>query len=125
RSNPTTIWRRIEGKHEIRRAKPETQTHVNDRHVTPFLHPRYHVSPLPRAARLRIEGKSVKSLPMEPGAYERLLSNDLRQAVEELAARGLLAKIEQADEAERAGILAEHFAKVLRRTLEGAASDED
>lgn len=62
---------------------------------------------------------------MQGGVYEQLLSNGLQRAVATLASKGLVASLEEIDGAERAGVLSEAFARVLRTALHDLNSEDD
>jgi superfamily II DNA or RNA helicase len=62
---------------------------------------------------------------MEIGIYEKLVSRRLRRVVEALTSKGLAASLEEVDQAERAGVLSEAFARVLRPALHDARSESD
>jgi hypothetical protein len=62
---------------------------------------------------------------MQPGVYEQLLSKGLHQVLSGLPGRGLVASLADVEAAERAGVLSEHFARVLRSALASAYSKDD
>jgi hypothetical protein len=62
---------------------------------------------------------------MHEGVYEQLLSTRLQQLLNQLTNRGLTAHVAEIDAAERAGILADEFSRVLRIALAEVESDTD
>jgi len=60
----------------------------------------------------------MKSPGMKTGIYEQLVSVHLRRLLDELQHKGLTASISEVDAAERAGVLSEQFALILRSALE-------
>ena len=62
---------------------------------------------------------------MQIGVYEQLLSKGLREVLTRLPERGLAASLEDVEAAERAGVLSEHFARVLHTALVEAYSKDE
>src|SRR5687768_14446613 len=63
-------------------------------------------------------------LSMQQGVYEQLLSKGLQEVLRRLQEQGLVPALAEVEAAERAGVLSEHFARVLRRALASAYSKE-